>query len=450
MVRTLTILLCLIALNNNAQNWITPGSGVNDDIRSFYVDSVTDRLIALGKFTNAGGIPAKGIAAWDGNAWDSVSSYGVIASQEVWAVRRFNGDLYAIGAFWNSINDYYFARWNGVYWDSLQNLGLNIPGGLIEYNNELLCYGAFDTLGNSACSKIARWNGTQWLPFDSTRFGGHGIYTAYTYNGQLFVGGNFNNYSYSIQDIARWDVTSGSWQNVSGGVNGMFGQIGSIEAFNGELYIAGLFYSSDGNAGTCIQKWNGTQWSDVGGGMGGSLYPTVHKIKKIDNDLYAVGVFYEAGGIPAQSIAKWDGQNWCGLGSVFDNRIVDITVYHNEIYIAPGLIIDGDTIRKVAKWIGGNYIDTCGNTTGINENAAATITVSFYPNPANSSGTFRLNRNRDAVSVTVYDPAGRIIWKNESRENEILFPAGDFASGMYYYLVTVNGMKQVIGKFIIE
>lgn len=448
-MRSFSILLLLtLTLNATAQNWMSPGGGVNDDIRSFYVDTVGDRLIAMGKFTFAGTMPAKGIAAWNGATWDSLHTCTVYPGQEVLAYTRYNGSTYAFGAFFGT-SEQYFVQWNGTSWVPICNNIYQVASGFIEYNGSLLAYGSFDTLCGNAASKIARWDGAQWQPFDTTVFQGQGIFTAYVYNGQLFVGGNFWNAN-SIRNIARWNETTQTWQNVNGGIVGSFSAVGTLEEYNGELYAGGLFFSSDGNAGTCIQKWDGTSWSGVGGGMGGSAYPTVHKLKTIGSDLYAVGVFYEAGGIPAQSIAKWDGQNWCGFGSVFDNRVVDIAVYHNEIYIAPGLIIDGDTVRKVAKWIGGNYIDTCGNALSVEEQPGVLPHLVVYPNPTNGTATFEFSGVTNGTILRLFDNLGREVWRETFNDTQLILDASVYATGLYYYHVEQDGKMVGSGKLVIN
>jgi len=58
-----------------------------------------------------------------------------------------------------------------------------------------------------------------------------------------------------------------------------------------------------------IARWKGKQWSDVGGGVGGSPVPEIAEIIEFDDGsgpaLYAGGVFLTAGGMPANYIARW-------------------------------------------------------------------------------------------------------------------------------------------------
>ena len=64
-----------------------------------------------------------------------------------------------------------------------------------------------------------------------------------------------------------------------------------------------------------IAKWDGNDWSALGGGMDGSV--TAIAFDKSGN-LYAGGTFVSAGGVTANSIAKWDGNNWSALGTGMD------------------------------------------------------------------------------------------------------------------------------------
>jgi hypothetical protein len=68
------------------------------------------RLVVGGGFTEAGGLPAANIAAWDGQAW-SFPNPGI--NGPVWALAEYKGSLYVGGAFNTAGNilSMYVARW---------------------------------------------------------------------------------------------------------------------------------------------------------------------------------------------------------------------------------------------------------------------------------------------------------------------------------------------------
>src|SRR5262245_28701659 len=53
-------------------NWTPVGSGLNNTVYALAVSGTN--LYAGGKFTVAGGVPANGVAKWDGSTWSALGS----------------------------------------------------------------------------------------------------------------------------------------------------------------------------------------------------------------------------------------------------------------------------------------------------------------------------------------------------------------------------------------
>jgi hypothetical protein len=121
-------------------------------------------VYAGGDFTVAGGVPARGIAVWDGSSWSALDP--TFDFRPVRALHWFDGEL--------------------------------IAGGSWELGDPEL-----------PLNRIASWNGQVWRPL------GHGIdngevLTIGSYNGSLFVGGTFAGASgLPSANIARWDPNTG-------------------------------------------------------------------------------------------------------------------------------------------------------------------------------------------------------------------------------------------------
>lgn len=458
------IILFLLTLSRlcSAQQWDSLYGGMNRNVTCLYVDSVSNALYVGGIFTHVNHQRMWGIARWSNNQWDSLgcgiddSSYSNMPNS-TWAMMRYGNHIYVGGNFKRAGNlpTGAFARWDGTTWDSVPGGRLSTYGtiaAMMVYNNELYICGSFSSLGSLPANNIAKWDGTSWQTIGNNYQWNGTLSRMIFYNGNLYVSGFFDDPNGNTCRLARWNGQN--WQFFNSVVQGGIADIWDMKIYNGELYMGGLFFAAAGSIANSIIKWNDTTWSDVGGSVeSGSInpFPTVKTMQVYNGLLYCGGNFEKVGGVPAAYIASWNGTDWCGYNTTLTMGIESIAFYDDTLYAGGGFAaLENDTAYCIAQWLGNNSPDTCGNTTGITENTTATISVSFYPNPANTSGTFRLNGNHDAVTVTVYDQAGRIIWKKESRENEIPFPAGDFAAGMYYYLVTENGMKQAAGKFIIE
>ncbi|NVO04374.1 MAG: T9SS type A sorting domain-containing protein [Bacteroidetes bacterium] len=460
----------LFSLPISAQNWVDIGN-FNHPVKSFYNDSVTGEFILAGNFSKVNSDTIMGVARWDGNiiasygcglGWDCSTPFNTGGT---WAyiasVVRYNSVLYATGWFTvaeaETINS--LAYWDGISWKRVGS-GLKYEGGSIAsanglkvIDNELYVFGGpFDSVAGVAANSLAKYNGTSWstvnnfphITIGNTDY----IYDIIKYNNELYVAGNFLSNSYpsdSIKNIIRWDGSQ--WKSVGGGMHGGMDEISTMVIYNNELYVGGTFVKAHGNIGNYIQKWNGTEWSDVGGGVlgAGGGNGQINKLIVNNGKLYAVGVFQTAGGVTAQYIAYWDGINWCGLGSAFNNIITAVGFYKDTLYVGGGFTtIDGVSINRVAKWIGGNYVDTCGNLTGITEVIKGENSLSVYPNPTN--GNITLSAPIKSV-IEILNIEGRILKTYIITELNTQIDVADFASGVYFVKAKIeNGI--VVKKFI--
>jgi hypothetical protein len=143
---------------------------------------------------------------------------------------------------------------------------------------------------------------------------------------ELYVCGIFElaGGSLPVRNIAKWNGSR--WADVGGGVtrgtaSAIVVCVTSHDDGSGDaLYIGGLFTLAGSTPNTTyIARWDGSQWSSVGGGMNGNVWD----LAEWDDDgagpnppkLYASGEFTLAGGIPASRAAVWDGSTWTALGT---------------------------------------------------------------------------------------------------------------------------------------
>jgi trimeric autotransporter adhesin len=100
----------------NGQQWLQLGGGVNGVVKAlatFDPDGagpLPEMLFAGGGFGSAGGLPASGIAAWDGISWRALGD-GVDGTVE--ALEVYENQLYVGGRFLNAggMSSPRFARW---------------------------------------------------------------------------------------------------------------------------------------------------------------------------------------------------------------------------------------------------------------------------------------------------------------------------------------------------
>jgi hypothetical protein len=175
----------------------------------------------------------------------------------------------------------------------------------------------------------------------------------------LWVGGDFMRAGgLTSPGVARWD--GASW---SAAGHGGFSEVKAFCAFDDgsglSLYAAGALWIGSGATQTYgIVRWNGSGWSEVGGGLGGPER-SANALAVFDDGsgpaLYDGGAFSLAGGVPAARIARWDGSSWSALGAGVNSTVNALAVFNDGN--GPALFAGGDftvaggvAANHVAKW----------------------------------------------------------------------------------------------------
>jgi hypothetical protein len=218
--------------------------GVNGDISALTV--YDGKLIAGGNFTNAGGISANCIAAWDGSSW---SPLGSGMNNEVSALAEYDGKLIVGGSFTTAggVSANCIAAWDGSSWLPLgSGMGRYNPSvyALTVYDNKLIAGGFFTKAGGVSANNIAAWDGSSWSPLS---FGidveySHHIKALTVYNGKLIAGGFFTNAgrASSANGIAAWDGSS--WSSLGSGMCSYYsGDVSTLTVYDGKLIAGGDF-----------------------------------------------------------------------------------------------------------------------------------------------------------------------------------------------------------------
>ncbi|MCC7333439.1 MAG: T9SS type A sorting domain-containing protein [Flavobacteriales bacterium] len=448
----------IISLSAKSQNWDSLQGGIPyvTGVRVMYADTFDNYLYTGGNFYfQTNGKYFSQIARWDGLQWDTMQT-GIVGAGNVLAMERYNGDLYVAGAFdtAGSVSARNIAKWNGNNWDSLSiqpfksswTSGIN---SMAVINNELYMGGTFDTVAGMPVTGLAKWNDSNWSGVNFPNLQSfYSIFSIVEYNGEIYAAGNFSNGipNDTLGEIARYDGVN--WRSVGGGIHGSISEVASMAVYNGELYVAGYFFKSNGNVGNHIQKWNGTTWSDVGGGTNLNN-GQITKLLVHNNKLYAMGVLDSAGGIPASKIAIWDSNVWCGLGSSFDNTVWTSCIYKDTLHIGGGfLTIDGDSINRIAKWTGGNFVDTCGAIVGIEGNVNLEREINIYPNPNRGSFSIDLDNTENTI-IKIYNISGQLILQKKLTQNITKIDISYYPKGIYFVKLETDN-KVVVKKIVYQ
>lgn len=208
--------------------WEPLGPGLDDAVRSLTTwDEDADgplpaRLIAAGRFLNAGKVPATRIAMWDGTAWRPLGPgvNGTVASVCTWDADGPGPAaplLVAAGAFSEAgeAPANRVAAWNGTHWRSLGMPFVTGPSTVRMVTSwdsdgtgpalpELVAVGSFRTDAPPFFCSAARRDATAWSPMCCLSCTQGSVYAVASWPGQthesLYMAA-----SWPPDDIVRWD-----------------------------------------------------------------------------------------------------------------------------------------------------------------------------------------------------------------------------------------------------
>lgn len=148
----------------------------------------------------------------------------------------------------------------------------------------------------------------QWLPLDAGVSAGNPVYTILVArDGKVYAGGGFTAMSgvANTAGIAYFDPADNLWHAMGSGAAG--GDVFALaEGPGGQIYAGGTFTGMGGVANTkCIAQWDGSSWSAMGSGGGGSTTSVRALAINGNGNLYVGGNFTDIGGSGADYLARW-------------------------------------------------------------------------------------------------------------------------------------------------
>lgn len=195
----------------------------------------------------------------------------------------------------------------------------------------------------TVASENENWDAGFHLP------GVNGVVQAIAVNGnEVYVGGRFTTAGeVKVGHIARWNGSA--WSNLGGGVNG---QVRALAVRSGSVYVGGDFTTAGGISANHIARWNGSEWAALGSGVNNS----VGALAVSADGVFVGGGFTVAGGITANGIAHWNGTAWSALGSGVNGGVAAIVISGNAVYVGGSFTIAGGiNARSIARWDGASW-----------------------------------------------------------------------------------------------
>ncbi len=411
--------------------WQPLGNGLSNYATSMYIDSNNNLIYVGGRFDLADSIDVNGIAAWDGNRWDSLGG-GNVYNQLNFAITKYQNQIYSDGRFVLGNTSNYGASFNGISWDSLGD-GVNGPiYQMKEINGDLWISGFFYSAGGNNCSMLATWNGATWNCFNVPYL--NAIHDFHFYNNQLVIGGNFYDSLGNNVDIAYYDGLN--YQPLGHRIYGGTSYINAMTVFRGDLYVGGYFLTANGNEGNCIMRWDGNQWFDVGGGMDNR----VDCFYVLNDELLVGGGFHYAGGVYTGNLAKWNGSQWSEVTpSKILGEVYAIDYFQNELYVAGGFwTIDSVTVNHIAKY------------TGPLEIVETDITKNIFLSPSPTHDHLKITSPQINIhSSTIFDITGKLLLNKETNAGSFQLDVSSLAAGLYF-LVLDTPKGAAVKKFVKE
>jgi PKD repeat protein len=344
-----------------AQSWQPVGGGTNNSSHGLL--TWNGKLIDLGSFNN----PCNRVAQWDGANWTCLAGgVGIVARAGV----VWDGKLVVVGDFWNvnqpCVGCNGVAVWDGTSWTPLGNGVNNDVLSITVWNNQVVIAGDFTQANGVPIARIAKWNGTVWESVGPIGSFDNDIRAMVEYDGDLWVGGDFNNVggNSAYDGLVKYDPDSADWVGGNSGVDLIGGVDESVRVLyinpnDGNLYMGGEFTELwDGDAAAAdpnmhgIAMYDGSNWTPLGTG----LNEYCRAIHEYNGDIVAGGYFTAAGGVPANKIARWNGSAWAPMGLGFDavgiDEYVKSATVWNGTFFAGGAYTqaEGNPMDYISQW----------------------------------------------------------------------------------------------------
>jgi hypothetical protein len=449
----LVVAFLVLLFSAKAQTWSELG-GLNGLSPNSYIRSIcsdpSGYIYAAGHFTN--GFTAingdRVVAKFNGSAWSMLTGLPSPAYQNG-VYTDFScvssdaaGNIYVGGSFMNSSGNYYIAKWNGSSWSELGGLNSFDPNCSVNCifcdpkTGYIYSYG-YNT--NSGKAYVAKYDGTSWSELGGT----NGLAANDNIKsicgdaaGNIYAAGYFTNANGKYY-VAKWNGTA--WEEL-GGLNGLAANsyIFSICSDpDGNIYAAGKFTNGThlSNGYKYVAKWNGTNWTEVGGLNALAANDEIESIlSDTKGKIYASGSFFKDG---HGYVAIWNDTTWSELGAP-GSLAANSSTYSlctdvaGNIYAA-GAFTNSSGLNYVAKYSSG--------TNGINL-VANNKNLKIFPNPAKDQLTIELSDHSNSVSnIRIFNSVGMIVFqKNESSERETI-DISQLSPGVYFLAIDALWQK---------
>lgn len=314
-------------------------NGVNGNVYALAYDPYNKCVVVGGAFSQVGQTVANNIARYCGGQksstiWQTVSTG---TNGPVHAIKFFNpvatergylvgGDFSQAGGadVHNITYDYTIGSVPDQFVDLWGGVNFEVDAIDTAYHKYDDAYPDFFVTGENIGAPfygVAQFNFDGDYPlhpnFVSAGSGlnGNGLAILAIDNGPTIVSGNFTQAGgVSVKSIAEFDSENNNQWTDPFKFLAKSPQIvlNSLTSIQKNMFVTGDFQLPDGSYE--IAQWDGSEWSNVGGGIHWSVNTQCSTVDT-SNNLYVGGQFKVAGLTGARDVAMWNGTRWYKLGS---------------------------------------------------------------------------------------------------------------------------------------
>jgi hypothetical protein len=293
-----------------ASGWVSLGTATFGSFTATMHDLTvlpSGAVVIVGPFTAVNGVPASGIAKFDGTSWSPFPTgfKPNIANEAVASLG--DGRVVGLAVLEGAPQSTVPGAWlqDGSSWISPVR-GVRAVDRLIELRS-----GDLLAIAGEFPNGIGRFNGVHWRPEPNVSVGGEVRHMSELASGNVVVAGSGMNVSgqgpLNIALLGGQPVVPSQQQQPSGPVNVV------LERPNGDLIAGGEFATVGGVTCNSISRFDGTSWHPLGLGLqrGNGSPGRVDDIVLMPNGhIVAAGEFASAGG----NVAAFDGTSWRLVG----------------------------------------------------------------------------------------------------------------------------------------
>ena len=390
----------LAVITSYSQSWENVGSGLGDKV--YDLQPFQGKLYAGGRI---------GVAFWNDTSWTSLPNPVGIAYPLTFAI--YDDTLYVGGDFpWSgSISHVY--KYNGTGWGQVggdfDEALWSSTKQLLTSNGQLISGGHYTSINGSTINNIASWNGQTWNSLGEGLNGA--VWKLAEHNGQLFASGDFtaSGSDTTVKHIAKWDGTN--WLPLD--TTFSLRTAGAMISFDSMLIIGNVWDTIGGIPMKGIAAWNGTTFTS----RGNNLIRHINNFGIFNNDLYLCGDLYTLNQNDyANVVLKWNGFFWQQVGVEFDQPVLTIDDFNNQLFCGGFYTSPASYIAKFDTTIGIFELD-------------GDVAFQIYPNPASE---IIILSTTERGTITVTNQVGQFIDEVSIKDNHTQFSTEKLLSGIYF------------------